>query len=250
MRTGAPSATSLRQQGSSVILPIRFTALAGRISPGTLAGVRPKKMQKALPLGQYPRSPTFTTMVAVSSSSAATWGTSPTAATNEGAFVFQSSTTIVLDPAIVAGAQVNVIGKVTEFNDDTLGGTLTEVQPLRITMVNGAPAALTPISGQTAMSLLDPATAPQYESVLVTLDNVAITAIGNTNNGFVATGKQAGTTFGLGTDILHLAAADVACYASITGFWTNLEAAGATTKPNAFGFIPLTLTGKGTGTCN
>ena len=51
-RTGAPSGTSLRQQGSSVTRPTRLTALAGRISPGTLVGVRPKKMQKARPVGQ------------------------------------------------------------------------------------------------------------------------------------------------------------------------------------------------------
>lgn len=176
--------------------------------------------------------------------------TSPTAAANEGAYVFQSSKAVVLDPAIVTGVQVNVIGTVSEFNDDTSGGTLTEVQPLRITVVNGTPTALTPISGLTAASLLDQAAAPQYESVLVTLDNVAITAIGISMNGFVATGMQAGTTFGLGTDILRLATGDVGCYASITGFWTNLEVAGAMTKPNAYGFIPLTLTGKGTGTCN
>lgn len=206
-------------------------------------------IQAVLPAGAVELDGLYVTGVA--SGNTSFWiSTSPTSAVNEGVFVFQSSTTIALNPAIVAGAQVNVIGKVTEFNDDTLGGTLTEVQPLRITVVNGTPAALTPVSGQTAMSLLDPTTAPQYESVLVTLDNVAITAIGNTNNGFVATGKQAGTSFGLGTDILHLAAADVDCYASLTGFWTNLEAAGVTTKPNAFGFIPLTLTGKGTGTCN
>lgn len=42
---------------SPVILPIIFTALAGLISPSLLIGVGPKKIQKALPLGQYPKSP-------------------------------------------------------------------------------------------------------------------------------------------------------------------------------------------------
>ena len=52
IRTAAPSGTSLRQQGSPLRRPTRLTGLAGRISPGTLAGVRPKKMQKARPVGQ------------------------------------------------------------------------------------------------------------------------------------------------------------------------------------------------------
>src|SRR5262249_2956196 len=49
--------------------------------------------------------------------------TSLTAAPNEGVFVFQQGT---LDPGVVPGALVKIIGTVQEFNDDTLGGTLTE----------------------------------------------------------------------------------------------------------------------------
>jgi hypothetical protein len=52
IRTTAPSGTTLRQHGSSRSRPTRLTALAGRISPGTLPGVRPKKRQKARPVGQ------------------------------------------------------------------------------------------------------------------------------------------------------------------------------------------------------
>ena len=85
--------------------------------------------------------------------------------------------------------------------------------------------------------------------MLVTLDNVNISALGATANGFIATATQNGTTFGIGTDILHLAAIDLACYKTVTGFWTNLEASGVTTKPNAFGFIVRDLGAKG-GTCN
>jgi hypothetical protein len=208
-------------------------------------------IQAALPTGVVELD--NVTVTGVSNSRTSCWiSASPTAAATGGAYVFQSSSTLVLDPAIVPGVQVNVIGTVIEFNDDTAGGTLTEIQPLRITVANGTPTAPTPVTGQTVAALVDPATAAQYESVLVTLDNVAITAIGSSANGFVATGKQAGTSFGLGTDILHLAAIDIDCYASITGLWTNLEAPGSsvTTKPNAFGFIPLTPAGKGNGTCN
>jgi len=170
------------------------------------------------------------------------------AAPNEGLYVFNSQT---LDPAVVVGAKVNVIGKISEFNDDTMGGTLTELAPLQITVVAAPTTPPLPVLGKAASDLLVPATAPTYESVLVTLTNVAITTVGTAANGFVATAKQNGTTFSIGTDIIQLAAADEKCYATITGFWTNLEAgsSGATTKPNAFGFIPMTLGTVGA-TCN
>jgi hypothetical protein len=50
------------------ILPTRFTALAGTGSLPLLIGVGPKKMARAFPGGQNPMSPTFTVVVAVSSS--------------------------------------------------------------------------------------------------------------------------------------------------------------------------------------
>jgi hypothetical protein len=207
-------------------------------------------IQAATPAGIVELDGVYVT--AVSNGKQSFWiSTSPTAAADQGVEVFQSSTAIALDPAIVPGVQVNVTGTVSEFNDDMMAGSLTELAPLRITVVNATPTQLTPATTNIDVAfLMNPENATHYESVLVTLSNVAITALGNSDNGFVATGKQAGTSFGLGTDVLHLAAADLGCYASITGLWTNLEASGAKTKPNAFGFIPVTLTGKGATTCN
>ena len=196
-------------------------------------------------------------VTAVSFSRQSFWvSTSPTATIDQAVQVFQSSTAIALDAAIVPGVQVNVTGTVSEFNDDTMAGTLTELTPLRITVVNATPATLTPMTQTPASNpidaafLMDAANAPHYESVLVTLSNVAITALGDSDHGFVAAAKQGTTTFGMGTDVLRLAAAQVGCYATITGMWTNLEAVGAKTKPNAFGFIPRTLSAVGSGTCN
>ncbi len=213
------------------------------ITPSTISAI-----QAASPSGVVELDNVYVT--GVSSDHTSFWmSTSPTAAPTEGGYVFQSSTTLVLDPAIVPGVQVNVIGTVTEFNDDTLGGTLTEVQPLRISVVNAAPGALVPITGVTVATLLDPATAPLYESVLVILDNVNISAVGTTANGVIATATQNGTTFGIGADILRLSAGNLGCYKTVTGVWTNLESTGATTKPNAFGFIIRDL-GTRDGTCN
>ncbi|HWU90350.1 MAG TPA: hypothetical protein VN253_23965 [Kofleriaceae bacterium] len=173
------------------------------------------------------------------------------AAPNESVFVYRPSSATVLDAAVVPGAKVNVTGSVSEFNDDTLGGTLTELNGLDVTVQAGAPGTLVPVTGQTAATLLQSTTAPMYESVLVTLTDVNLTTLGGTTNGFIATAVQNGTSFGAGTDVLHFVAGDLKCYSSITGFWTNLQAAStaATTKPNAFGFIPVTLGAPGTA-CN
>jgi hypothetical protein len=171
-----------------------------------------------------------------------------TAAPNEGVFVFGNA---ALDAAVVPGAKVTVLGTTQEFNDDAMGGALTEITGPGITVTAGTPGTPVAVTGKTVAQLLDAATAPTFESVLVTLTNVDITALGSNTNGFIATAKQSGQTFGVGTNVLRLVTDQLGCYTSITGFWTNLQAAaaGATTKPNAFGFIPVTLGTKGTG-CN
>ncbi len=51
-RMRAPGRTCLNATGSPSTFPTTFTALAGLISSPRLAGVGPKKMQKALPVGQ------------------------------------------------------------------------------------------------------------------------------------------------------------------------------------------------------
>ena len=57
----------LNSVASPLILPTIFTSLAGTGSAPLLKGVGPKKMARACPGGQYPISPIFTTLVAVSS---------------------------------------------------------------------------------------------------------------------------------------------------------------------------------------
>ncbi|HEU0037288.1 MAG TPA: hypothetical protein VFQ53_42045 [Kofleriaceae bacterium] len=174
--------------------------------------------------------------------------TSLTAAPNEGVFVFGGPT---LDASVVPGVKVTLTGTVSEFNDDANGGTLTEITSPGFIFDPAAPGTVVPVTGKTVADLLDPTTAAAHESVLVTLTNVNISALGNAANGFIADATQAGTAFKMQTTILRLASTDLGCYQSITGFWTNLQApgSGATTKPNAFGFIPRTLGAKGTN-CN
>ena len=187
----------------------------------------------------------------ISHSKRSLWvSTNLAAAPNQGVYVFNANGGALLDAAIVIGSKVNVVGaSVQEYNDDALGGTLTEVNGLATTLVT-AVGTVVPVVNQTAANLLVPATAAQYESVLVTLTNVNITTLGASGNGFIATATQSGTTLKLGTDVIQLASTDMGCHATMTGLWTNLEASssGATTKPNAFGFIPTSMAAVG-GTC-
>lgn len=190
-------------------------------------------------------------VTAISHSKRSIWvSTDLAAAPNNGIYVFNANQGAVLDASIAVGSKVNVTGTVQEYNDDTMGGTLTEFSGATTTLVTAA-GTVVPVAGKTAADLLVPATAPTYESVLVTLTNVNIGALGSTANGFIATATQSGTTFGVGTDVIQLAAADMGCHATVTGLWTNLEASstGATTKPNAFGFIVTSMSAVG-GTCN
>src|SRR5262245_34748674 len=60
-RTRVPARTEPKTLGSPITRPTTFTGLSGRISSPWLAGVGPKKMQKARPGGQYARSPSSTT---------------------------------------------------------------------------------------------------------------------------------------------------------------------------------------------
>lgn len=216
-----------------------------------------KDVQATLPTGIVEMGSVYVTGVSFNRRSI--WiASSPTAAPTESVLVFQSTIFLPVDPAIVPGVKVSVTGTVSELNDDTTFGSLTEVTPLRITIVDPTPVALTPVTELpvgtplTAATLLDPANALPFESVLVTLANVKITAVGTSANGGIATATQGVTTFGIGTDILQLKDAaptsDLACYKTVTGFWTNLEAADATIKPNAFGFIVRDL-GTKDGTC-
>jgi hypothetical protein len=210
-------------------------------------------IQGATPMGGVELQHVWVT--AVTANKKSFWAsTDLAAAANNGVFVFRASGTPDLDPAVVPGAKVSVIGKVIEFNDDKLGATLTELLPLQITVDPDSPTTPvppTPLPDPTVAALLVPAAAAAHESVLVTLSDVAITAIGADANGKIATGKQNGTTFGLSTDGIPLATADLKCYASITGVWTSLQApsSAAATKPNAYGFVPLALGAIGTA-CN
>jgi hypothetical protein len=58
--TGVPFLIFLNTRTFPATLPTMLTALAARISFPWLAGVGPKKMQKALPGGQWPSSPIWT----------------------------------------------------------------------------------------------------------------------------------------------------------------------------------------------
>lgn len=168
-----------------------------------------------------------------------------TAAPNQGIYVFRGTGAAVLDPSIKVGSTISVTGKVSEFN------TLTEISGLSITKLAAADVTPTPITNKTAANLAsttaDDPTVEPYESVLVTLTNVKVTAVDSDAANHISTLTQtvvaAKTDFFADDDIYRFVATEAGkCYASITGIWTWNN-----TKM-AYGFLPLAA-GTGTGVC-
>ncbi len=171
--------------------------------------------------------------------------TNLTSAGNDGIYVFGNGD----DYNFPIGSQVDVIGTVTEYNNDMMGSTLTELNALSVTAGTVTTAApVVPVTNQTVANLMQAGTGEPYESVEVTLTNVKITALGTSSNHGVGTLVQNGVTFQSDDDIYLLGttgdgAAVNTCYASITGIWTYLV------FNDAYGFLPFAV-GTGTGTCN
>jgi hypothetical protein len=164
---------------------------------------------------------------------------------NEGIFVFRGTNAPVLDANIVVGAKVNIIGKITENNNDMMGTTVTQIAPLALNFVAAPTAQPVPVMNQTAASLLVEATGEPYEGVLVTLSNVKVTTIGTTANFFVSDVAQkvatTNTSFKADDDIYRMVAANMGvCYSSVTGIWTY------SVFDNAYIFMPRAAAGGGT----
>ncbi|HEY4175905.1 MAG TPA: hypothetical protein VGM90_03705 [Kofleriaceae bacterium] len=173
-----------------------------------------------------------------------------TAAANQGVYVFRCSlgtagtgcdSTSALDASITPGAKVSLIADVVEFNNSTGTGTLTELKGPSITAMTASAASPTPVTGQLVAPLLVDATGEPYESVLVTLTNVKVTA----NAAGTADLAQfpANTAFKATPDIFVLPDAVGTCYASISGIW-NYDFFN-----DRFAFLP-SAAGTTGGTCN
>lgn len=147
------------------------------------------------------------------------------AAPNEGIYVFRGTTQATVLPAnIVVGAKVNVIGKVTENNNDMMGTSVTQISGLAVTFVEAPTTAPVPVTNQNVSSLLVEATGEPYESVLVTLTNVKVVMPGVMDFYVSDLSQKAGgtvTAFKADDDIYRFVTADNGvCYSSITGIWT------------------------------
>ncbi|MGE3547495.1 MAG: hypothetical protein AB7L28_26455, partial [Kofleriaceae bacterium] len=164
------------------------------------------------------------------------------AAANNGVYIYGPG--IDLD-GFAVGSRVDIIGTVEEFNDSDGTETLTEVKALAVTAADGS-GTVTPVTGQTVMTLSDPVTGEPYEGVLVTLNNVEVMVIGTTGSGGtfgVGSLKQGNKMFKTDDDIFLIPMGELSkCYESITGIWTYMP------YDNQYGFLPLSK-GTGTGDC-
>ncbi len=169
-----------------------------------------------------------------------------TAAPNEGIYVFRGGSAAALPAEIVVGSRVTIVGTATEFDGTDGGETLTQIAFPQVTFVAAPTTPTVAVTNQTAATLAVPGTGEPFESVLVTLTNVKVNALGNADNFFTATVEQNGTVFNAYGDIYRMVTEDNGkCFASITGIWTYNPFMGS----NAYGLVPL-ATGTGTGTCN
>jgi hypothetical protein len=141
-------------------------------------------------------------------------GTTPTAAANQGLFVFGGDT---LPGTITVGKQVSVIGKISDYNNDTMGNALREFAPLQVTAGAGSVNATTivPLAMQ-ASALAD----PKYVGSLVVLTNVKIMTAQTMANHNTGVAQQGTTTFHYGGSIFQDGAAANTCYSTVKGIWT------------------------------
>ena len=147
-----------------------------------------------------------------------------TSAANSGIYVRSQSGAANLDAAVVVGAKVNVIGKVTEGNNDMMGDTLTQISRIAVNVTAAPTTPPVPVLGQTVANLLMNTSGEPYESVLVTLTNVKVTAVGNQANFNISDLSQkttVATAFKADDDVYRFVTADLnKCYSTITGIWT------------------------------
>lgn len=190
-------------------------------------------------------------VTAVSSKKKNIWiSQSLTAASGEGLYV--RGTGADFPVTVTAGAKVNVLGSTIEFNNDSTGETLTQLQNATVEVTAAPTTPPTPVTGQTLATLLAAGTGEPFESVLVTLTNVKVVtpsagAMGPPNGNFGVTDLAAfpgNTAFKADDEIFLFTNAQAnACYASITGIWTY------SVYDNQYELMPLAA-GTGTGTCN
>jgi len=169
--------------------------------------------------------------------------TNPTAAPNEGVYVFGDGSSVA---AFTPGTRVNIVGRVSEFNDMSGTETLTEINAISIEAGTAGTTPIVPLTGKNVTEL----SAEQYESTLVTLTNVKVKTVGTTSG--------ANQTFGVGDadqytspgtavtfktdDDMYLFTPANTCYSSVTGIWTYLS------RNDAWGFLPMAAGTVGT-TC-
>jgi hypothetical protein len=173
--------------------------------------------------------------------------TNPTAAPSQGILVFGNTSTDLSAYAI--GSRVNVIGTVKEFNDSmNMGtGTLTEISLVSHSAATGT-GTIAAVTDQNAATLMTDATGELYESVLVTLTNVEIKAVGDSMY-HVGQMEQGSTTFKYDDDIFRIAEGASGdpvgtCYSSITGIWSYQV------YDNVWYFLPVAAGNKVGGICN
>src|SRR5262249_12381611 len=109
---------------------------------------------------------------------------------NEGVFVFRGGGAN-LPADIAVGAKGDIVGNVVEHNNDANGDTVTQLADgVRVTFKAAPAGAPTGVTNMQASQLAVAGTGEAFESVLVTLTNVKVMAVGDQANFGVGSLKQ------------------------------------------------------------
>lgn len=140
------------------------------------------------------------------------------AAANNGVFVFTGSTA----PPMNIGGLVDVTGTVTEFDFQPPGDTITQITNATVTPVAGAPMIPVPLSGVPVSTLNQiGATGEPYESVLVTISNMKVTATASGDRITLSNGTD---TIVMDDDLYNYSAATYpvdTCFETVVGIMTT-----------------------------
>jgi hypothetical protein len=151
-----------------------------------------------------------------------------TAAPGTGIDVFRTNAPPPLPVGVVVGAQVDVSGRVDEFNSGGGTGTLTELGGVVSITFVAAPTGLpTPITGVSIATLANDTTGEPYEGSLVEITNVRVVDMLPVSFGVRKFGIQGATPaedvvqFESDDDIRpQLTDAEATCYSLIRGIWS------------------------------
>jgi len=143
-----------------------------------------------------------------------------------------------LPTGAVVGKGVNMIVKSSDYNNDTTGNALREVEALTVMPTGGPPGSMNPLVDPPIASIT---TDMSYVGVLMQFSHVKLTMVANPANYNIAQVTFQSTAVEVTAPIHVMTPTAPTCYATLTGIWTY------DVFNNVFAFAPIAEGPPGTG---